>query len=492
MAQTADPATIRRWREQPPVYVRERFGAEPDPWQDEVLADFPTNPLQSMQACKGPGKTALEAWLGWNFLETRPYPKVAAVSITKENLRDNLWSEMAKWQQRSETLRELFQWTGGRIFLKESPETWWMSARAFAKSASADEQSATLAGIHADNILFLIDESGAMPPPIIATAEAALSSAKEAHVVQAGNPLMHGGALYAAMRSRRWKKYEITGDPDDPRRSSRVSIEWAKEQIKEYGRDHPYVMVNVLGKFAPTSINALLSLNEVEEATKRSYREDAIATAAMVLGIDVARFGDDASVIFPRKGLVAFRPFIHRNINSLDGASITAAKKIELEADAVFIDDSGGYGSGWIDNLGRMGHDVIGVQFAGNATERHRFYNKRAEMHWLKAKWIKDGGQIPNIPELVRALSETTYTYQGDRMILEPKDQLKVRLGFSPDEDDALALTFAHPVAKARNSHRPSQMRSNYHPLEAWERERARLSAHSQTMRVDHRPYGLH
>ena len=474
MAQLEDPQTVKRWRERPDLYVRERFGAEPDVWQDEVLRDFVTSPRQSLQACKGPGKTSVLSWLAWNFLETREEPKIAAVSISKDNLADNLWAEMAKWQSRSEALREFFQWTNRRIFLKAEPETWFMSARAFSKSASIDEQSATLAGIHADYVLFLIDESGAMPPPVVATAEAALSSAKEAHVVQAGNPLQHDGALYAAMRSNLWKKYEITGDPDDPKRASRVSIEWAKEQIKEYGRDHPYVMVNVLGKFAPTSINALLSLDEVEEATRRSYQEDAIETAAMVLGIDVARFGDDSSVIFPRKGLVAFRPFIQRNINSLDGASWSAAKKVELEADAVFIDDSGGYGSGWIDNLGRMGHDVIGVQFAGNATERHRFYNKRAEMHWLKAKWIKDGGQIPNIPELVRALSETTYTYQGDRMILEPKDQLKQRLGFSPDEDDALALTFAHPVAKASRSARTATMRSDYHPLQAWEAARAR------------------
>jgi phage terminase large subunit len=484
MAALADPATIKRWREHPPVYVRERFGVEPDPWQDDVLADFPTNPLQTMQACKGPGKTALLAWLGWNFLETRPYPKVAAVSITKENLRDNLWSEMAKWQQRSETLRELFQWTGGRIFLKEFPETWWMSARAFSKSASADEQSATLAGIHADYVMFLIDESGAMPPSVVATAEAALSSAKEAHVVQAGNPLDHAGALYAASKSKRWKPYEITGDPDDPKRSSRVSIDWARSQILEHGRDNSWVMVNVLGKFAAASINALLSLEEIETAARRSYQEDAIALAAKILGVDVARYGDDASVIFPRQGLVAFTPLKYRNINSIQGAQQVAVKWQEWEADACFIDDSGGYGSGWIDNLSQLGQEPIGIQFAGKALDQ-RYFNKRAEMHWLKAEWIKNGGQIPNIPELIRALSETTYTYQGDKLLIEPKDQIKIRLGFSPDEDDALGLTFAVPVAKKNTRHRIARMRADYSPMAAFDREHARGG-----INADYRPYG--
>lgn len=488
MSTLADPSTIKRWREQPHVYVRERFGVEPDPWQDQVLMDFPNCPRQAMQSCKGPGKTGLEAWMGWNFLETRPHPKIAAVSISKDNLRDNLWAEMAKWQQRSEVLKEQFVWTTARIFHRPYPETWFMSARAFSKSATADEQSATLAGLHADYIMFLIDESGAMPPPVVVTADAALGSCIEGHIVQAGNPLLHSGALYMATRAEKakWKVYEITGDPDDPKRSPRVSVEWAREQIAEYGRDNPYVMVNVLGKFAPSSINALLSLEEVEAATKRSYDEHDIAQAARILGVDVARYGDDSSVVFPRQGLVAFTPRRYRNLNSIDGASIVAAKWQEWEADACFIDDSGGYGSGWIDNLGRLGLDPIGIQFAGMAMERQRYANKRAEMHFLKAEWIRKGGQIPPIPELTRALTETTYTHLGDRLLIEPKDQLKVRLGYSPDDDDALALTFAQPVAKANSKASRGRMRSDYRPLEAWDRQHGQAPA----MTSDYRPYG--
>ena len=96
---TANPkaiATLRRWREDPTTFVREELHVEPDPWQAEVLRIFPHNQRIAMKACKGPGKTTLLAWCAWNFLATRPHPKIAATSITKDNLEDNLWPEMAK------------------------------------------------------------------------------------------------------------------------------------------------------------------------------------------------------------------------------------------------------------------------------------------------------------------------------------------------------------------------------------------------------------
>src|SRR5580698_10488659 len=108
-------ATLRHWHQHPADFVREVFDVVPDPWQVEVLEAFPHRQRLAMKACKGPGKTAVEAWLAWNFLLTRDHPKIAAVSITAENLADNLWSEMAKWQQRSAVLKAGFEWTKTRI-----------------------------------------------------------------------------------------------------------------------------------------------------------------------------------------------------------------------------------------------------------------------------------------------------------------------------------------------------------------------------------------
>jgi hypothetical protein len=124
-----------------------------------------------------------------------------------------------------------------------------------------------------------------------------------------------------------------------------------------------------------------------------------------------------------------------------------ARKAADWKADAVFVDDTGGWGASWIDQLRLLGHTPVGVGFAGRPSDP-RYDNKRTEMYFETVEWIKKGGALPaNCPELIAALSGTTYSFRGDRLLLEPKEQVKARLGYSPDDADALALTFAQPVA---------------------------------------------
>ena len=110
------------------------------------------------------------------------------------------------------------------------------------------------------------------------------------------------------------------------------------------------------------------------------------------------------------------------------------------------MDNTGGFGSSWLDNLRRIGFNPIGVHFSEKSLNP-KYYNKRTEMFFDCVEWIKAGGAIPNIPELVRALVQTTYTHKGEKLIIEPKALLKARLGYSPDHLDALILSFASPVA---------------------------------------------
>src|SRR6185436_19992716 len=126
----AAASNIRRWREFPEQFVVEQFGVHPDEWQLDALRAFadPTKQRISLQACVGPGKTAVLAWCGWNFLscygDKGEHPKGVAFSITYDNLSDNLWPELAKWQDRSEYLKAAFMWTKERVFAKQHPETW--------------------------------------------------------------------------------------------------------------------------------------------------------------------------------------------------------------------------------------------------------------------------------------------------------------------------------------------------------------------------------
>jgi hypothetical protein len=452
---------IARWRRSPATMVRELFKVNPDPWQEEALETYAKVPRLAMKACKGPGKTCVLSWIAWNFLLTRPQPKVLATSISGDNLADGLWTEMDLWRGKSELLKKHFEWTKTRIYHKGQYETtWWMAARQWSQSADKSQQANTLAGRHADYILFLLDESGGIPDAVMVTAEAALSSCVEGHIVQAGNPTHLTGPLYRAVTLERamWKVIEITGDPDDPKRSTRISLQWAKDMIKLWGRDHPYVLVNVLGRFPPSSFNALIGPDEVRDSMKRYYREFELGQSAKVLGVDVALFGDDQSVIAFRQGLQMLSFKKYRNLQPSQGASIVSREWKDYGAQAAFVDATGGAGAGWVDGLMLLGHAPIGVQFAGHAHESQRYANKRAEMYFDAVNWIKRGGALPPDDNLLAQLTATTYTYEkrGDRFLIEPKEMVKAKLnGNSPDEADAFILTFAEPVQPADVRGRP-------------------------------------
>jgi len=426
--------------------VVDLFGVKPDPWQVEFLRAFATDQRVAAKACKGPGKTCCLAWVIWNFLLTRPHPKIAVTSITAENLKDNLWTELSKWQQKSALLKDQFVWGQKRIIHRDFHQTWWASARTWPKDADSAQQADTLAGLHADYILFVCDEAGGYPDAVIASAEAALATGKETKLVIVGNPTHNEGPLYRACHQERhlWTVVEITGDPDDPNRSPRISIQWAREQIEKYGADNPWVLVNVFGRFPPSSINSLLGADEVAAAMRRGLNEEDFRYAQKRIGVDVARFGDDRTILFPRQGLMAFRPIEMRNARTDEIAARVMLAKQRWQSEIEMIDDTGGYGGGVVDFMLQSGHSPIPVNFSSKATD-NRYLNLRAEMWFRMAEWVKRGGCLPNIPELQRELVAPTYTFMNGKFKLEEKAQVKTRLGFSPDLGDALALTFSLP-----------------------------------------------
>lgn len=440
-------AKVREWREKPALFVREVFGVTPDAWQDEVLEAFPTHQRIALKACKGPGKSAVESWVGWNFLFTRPHPKVVATSISGANLRDNLWAEFAKWQGRSELLKKAFTWSASRIVANDHPETWWASAREWAKSADPQAQADTLAGIHADYVLFLIDEAGGIPDGVVATAEAGLSTGIESKMFISGNPTHLSGPLYRACTRERklWFVREISSAPEDPKRTPRVSAKWAQEQIDKYGRDNPWVLVNVFGQFPPGQSNALLAIDDVTAAARRTITPAEYEADAKVLGVDVARFGDDRTCFTLRQGRVGFRTKVFRNLDTMEVAGQLADFIALHKPDATFIDQTG-IGAGVVDRCRQLGLNVVGVDFGSKALGP-RYANRRAEMWGLMADWVKRAACLPDDDELISELVAPTYSFNpSGKLLLESKQDLKDRGVPSPDKADSLALTFAMPV----------------------------------------------
>jgi hypothetical protein len=446
---------IKAWRENPVLFAWDNFRFEPDHWQKEVLELLPSQDPKhqrlSMQAAAGVGKSSILAITGWYFLtcyaSKHNHPKAAAMSITGANLKDNLWAELSKWQNVSEFLSRAFTWTQSRIFANDHAETWFMSARSFSQSANAEEIGRTLSGLHSDYLLYLIDESGDIPPSVLRAAEQGLSTKpKWSKILQAGNPTSHTGMLYAAATSLRdqWHITRITSDPDDPRRSSRTDVEWAKQQIKAHGRNNPWVKSYILGEFPESALNTLLGPNDIELAMNRHLTKDKYEFSQKRLGVDVARFGDDSTIIFPRQGLSAFNFVEMKGARSLDVAARVMKAKNEWGSEMEYIDGTGGFGSGVIDSMIQAGYSPVEVHFSQESLSK-KYLNKRAEMWFSMAEWIKRGGAIPKDNTLAKELVSPMYYFHNGKFKLEDKDQIKKRLGFSPDRADALALTFAHP-----------------------------------------------
>lgn len=467
---------IAEWRKDPAKFVRDSFKIEPDAWQLEFLEALGSPEKNksriSLQACAGPGKSAALAWAALWFLTCQAskgeHPKGAVVAITRDNARDNIWPEISKWQNRSEFLKGAFEWTKERLAAKDFPETWFMSLRSWSKTADEEEQGRTLSGLHSKYVLYLIDESGDIPVAVLKSAEQGLSNCEWGKIVQAGNPTSLEGMLYAAATTLRekWHVISITGDPDDPKRSPRIDIEWAREQIGKYGRSDPWVMSYILGKFPPSSINALLSLDEVDIAMKRNLRPDQFQFAQKRLGIDCARFGMDANVIFPRQGLFAGRPVELRGDRTEVIAARAMQAKMRWGSEIEFVDGTGGYGAGVIDAMLQGGGNPLEINFSGKAIDP-RYFNKRSEIYFLMAEWVKRGGHLPNIPQLRKELPSITYAFHNGKFRVEEKEQIKKRLGFSPDYSDALCLTFSLPEMPAASAYELQQIQSSQGKLKS-------------------------
>ena len=240
--------------------------------------------------------------------------------------------------------------------------------------------------------------------------------------------------------------------------------DWAAARYTVYDTDslHPDEVTRLKRDMSETSFareylcdfsaqgdDQLIALADTEDAAKRVYQQDHVDMSPVVLGIDPARFGDDRSVVFRRQGRQAFKPVVYRGIDNMDLAARVANLIEEYDPDAVFCD--AGAGSGVIDRLRQLSYDVIEIPFGGKATKPEQYLNRRSEMWWLMKQWIEEGGAIPNDVALKQELATPIYWYDNvGRRVLESKDQIKKRLQGvgSPDLADALALTFALPVAK--------------------------------------------
>lgn len=221
----------------------------------------------------------------------------------------------------------------------------------------------------------------------------------------------------------------------------------------------------MLCDFSASSDDVLIPLPLVDEAMSRTYQEHQYGWAPLVLGVDVARFGDDSSVLFFRRGLVAETPIVCKGLDNMALADRIAYEMRERKPQAVFIDAGGG--AGVIDRLRQLGQTVTEVPFGGRPGRTDRYVNRRVEMWDEMRHWLEGGGALPRDESLKAELTAPTYSFDAaGRMKLEPKEDVKERLLRSPDKADALALSFAAPVAAPDVVASLARQRKAYDPLE--------------------------
>lgn len=441
---------IALWRQDPVTFVRDCFQADPDPWQAEALDAYASGKRVALKACKGPGKSTVLAWSIWHFLTVWPHPLVGATSITGDNLRDTLWTELARWRIRSAFHEAAFEWGPSRVWSKDHPETWYATARTWSRAASPDEQGLTLAGLHADYALFVLDEAGGIPDAVATEAEGVLSVGKVTKLVIGGNPTHLMGPLYRACMIERpdWTVISVTGDPDRPDRAPRVDIEWARKMVRSYGRDSALVQAKVLGEFPSAATEALISIQQFEDAFLRWDARDVLAGEPHGLGLDVARYGSDRNVLCYRAGDLIEQYDSWQGQDTVYTAGRTKEAAEKWGAEFVNVDDVG-VGGGVTDQLAAMNvRGVNGINVGGSPTDKAKHLNLRSELNLgLQARFREGLIAIePSIREATTLMAEATtlkvgYS-TGSRRKIEGKDEYRKRTGMSPDYWDATVLAF--------------------------------------------------
>jgi hypothetical protein len=432
----------------------------PDDWQKDILCAIRDRIVSASEAIQisvasghGPGKSALVSWLILWAMATVSDTRGIVTANTESQLRTKTWAELSKWHRLC-ICRDWFALTATAIYAADAAHerTWRIDAVPWSET-----RTEAFAGLHnkGRRIIVLFDEASAIPDVIWETTEGALTDEGTEIIWGAfGNPTRNSGRFrecFGRFRHR-WITRQI--DSRIAKLTNKTQIE---QWINDYGEDSDFVRVRVRGVFPRAGSMQFISSEVVHAAAFRDREAEHGFHDPRVMGVDVARFGDDRTVIRIRIGRDArsIPPIKLRGADTMQVAARVIEEAERHHVDAIFV-DGGGVGAGVVDRLRLLRKPVIEVQF-GAAADRSvvtgegtiAFANKRAEMWGLMREWLA-GGTIDDDPELMADLIGVEYGYTikngRDAIQLEKKSDMKKRGLASPDDGDALALTFAYPV----------------------------------------------
>lgn len=431
-----------------------------DVWQEEWLHEVgeavrergfngvsPVMPIRKSTASgHGIGKSALVAILILWIMSTRPNAKGVVTANTGDQLRTKTWGELAKWKKLCITGHWFEMNTGkGSLSLHHPsfPETWRVDG-----VTCREENAEAFAGLHnsASTPFYIFDEASAVPDAIWEVAEGGLTDG-EPMFFAFGNPTRASGAFRRTFADSRWSSKQI-----DSRTAARTNKQLIQEWIDVHGEDSDFVRVRVRGMFPRASDAQFFPTDVVSEAMKRPLPPAQLYNEMLICGIDYSRGGSDKTVVQFRRGRDA-RSHVRYEIpgektrDSMRVAAMLSQVLNRHRPDIVF-GDVGSMGGPINDRLRQLGHAVVDVGFGHNAEDSAKYADRTSEMCARALDWMMQGGCLPDIPELEAGLTEREFTHDGkDRLLMESKKLMKRRLGWSPDDMDALLLTFASEVA---------------------------------------------
>ncbi len=446
---------VPMYRKDPVLYAREVLRFEPDGWQQEALMDLADNPKVSIKSGQGVGKTGMEAAALLWFLTCFPYPRVVATAPTRQQLHDVLWAEIDKWMSRSPLLNEILKWTKTYVYMKGNEKRWFAVARTATKPEN-------MQGFHEDNMLFIIDEASGVADPIMEAILGTLSGTNN-KLLMCGNPTKTSGAFYDShTRDRKLYRCHTVSSMD----STRTNKENIDSLVRKYGWNSNVVRVRVRGEFPNQEDDVFIGLDLIESCGSKIYElPKERMHPQIIFGVDVARFGDDETVIYrnTRGKLKIAAKHRGQDLMATCGYIVQQYKKIIREFPEyegriyVNIDDTG-LGGGVTDRLREIKREqglsrmfIIPIN-AAEKIETDTYTGKEAAEHynnltthmWATLKDLLENKdiEIEDDDETFAQLSSRKYRMASNgKLELERKEDMKKRGLDSPDRADAAALS---------------------------------------------------
>lgn len=423
--------------------------------QRNVMNDVAKYSRVTVKSGHGVGKSALESWIIWWYISTRPYPKILCTAPTKHQLHDILWAEVSKWKRNSKGLDKEFEWTSEKIYLKNSQEEWFAIARTSNKPDA-------LQGTHAEHVLIIIDEASGVPDIVFEPVLGSLST-KDAKLLMCGNPTQLSGFFYESHTNKAdmYHRHTIDGS-----KSERVDKEYVKMIIDMFGIDSDVYRVRVSGDFPKANPDSFIGRDIIRIHSSKLSNINSID-----LGVDVARFGDDESVIaesYNKTRVEKLHIFKHNDTMKLTGQIVNIVKALNMKYPTITVRikvDCDGLGAGVYDRLKevilqqKLRAIAIECHFGGkggkvNSNEPVEYKNTTGIM-WgnIRSKFKNEQLEIVNDDELINQLSNRKYFIESDGTIrLERKEEMKKRGVHSPDRADAVGLSLYEPKNKMEMS----------------------------------------